>query len=143
MKLVFISALLVLFTSVDWLDNFETAKEIAAKENKNILLNFSGSDWCAPCIKMKRNVFSTDVFKAYADQSLVLVQADFPRMKKNQLSKEQIQRNETLAEKYNPLGKFPLTLLLDANGKIIKEWDGYANQSPAVFVEEIKKIANK
>lgn len=143
MKLIFISALLVLFTSVDWLDNFETAKEIAAKENKNILLNFSGSDWCAPCIKMKRDVFSTDVFKAYADQSLVLVQADFPRMKKNQLPSEQIQRNETLAEKYNPLGKFPLTLLLDANGKIIKEWDGYANQSPAVFVEEIKKIENK
>jgi thioredoxin-related protein len=143
MKLVFISALLVLFTSGDWLDNFDVAKETAVKENKMILLNFSGSDWCAPCIKMKRDVFSADVFKEYADKSLVLVRADFPRMKKNQLAKEQIQRNEALAEKYNPLGKFPLTLLLDAQGKVIKEWDGYANQTPEMFVEELKKIENK
>lgn len=143
MKLVFISTLLILFTPVEWLDNFDVAKETAAKESKMILLNFSGSDWCAPCIKMKRDVFSTAVFKEYADQSLVLVRADFPRMKKNQLSKEQIQRNEALAEKYNPLGKFPLTLLLDENGKIIKEWDGYVNQSPDSFVEELKKIVKK
>ena len=143
MKLIFISTLLALVTSVDWLDNFEVAKEKAAKENKMILLNFSGSDWCAPCIKMKRDVFETEIFKEYASQYLVLVQADFPRMKKNQLSKEQIQHNEGLAEKYNSTGKFPLTVLLNANGKVIKDWDGYSNQTPEAFVAELKKIINK
>jgi thioredoxin-related protein len=139
MKFLLISTLLILFTSVDWLDNFDVAKETAAKENKMILLNFSGSDWCAPCIKMKRDIFETEVFKEYAGQNLVLVRADFPRMKKNQLSKEQIKHNEALAEKYNPLGKFPLTVLFDANGKVIKEWDGYANQTPEAFVTELRK----
>jgi len=143
MKLIFFSALLVLFTSVDWLDNFDVAKETAAKENKMILLNFSGSDWCAPCIKMRRNVFETEVFKEYAGQHLVLLRADFPRMKKNQLPKEQVQCNEVLVEKYNSMGKFPLTILLDANGKVIKDWDGYVNQSPEAFVTELKKIINK
>jgi peroxiredoxin len=54
-----------------------------------------------------------------------LVRADFPRMKKNQLSKEQTAYNEKLAEKYNPKGKFPLTVLINPDGKVITEWDGY------------------
>lgn len=140
MKLMMIYGLLLFSLSPDWMTNFDEAKAAASKENKMILLNFSGSDWCAPCIKMKREVFESDSFKQYASQHLVLLRADFPRMKKNQPSKEQIQRNEAMAEKYNPQGKFPLTVLLDANGKVIKEWDGYANQSPDNFVAELQTI---
>jgi thioredoxin-related protein len=143
MKLILISVLLLFALSPEWMTNFEDAKATASKENKMILLNFSGSDWCAPCIKMKRNVFESDSFKNYADQHLVLLRADFPRMKKNQPSKEQVQHNETLAEKYNPQGKFPLTLLLDATGKVIREWDGYSNQSPEDFVTDLQKNKNQ
>lgn len=143
MKLTLIPILLLVSLSPEWITNFEDAKTTAGKENKMILLNFSGSDWCAPCIKMKRDVFESDFFKQYADQQLVLLRADFPRMKKNQPSKEQVKRNEALAEKYNPHGKFPLTVLLDANGNVIREWDGYSNQSPEEFVNDLKKNVNK
>ena len=131
--------LLLLTSSSEWLTNFDAAKEIAGKDNKFILLNFSGSDWCAPCIKMKQEVFQNETFLSLADKKLVLIRADFPRSKKNQLSKEQKVHNEALAEKYNPLGKFPYTLLLDKNGKILKEWDGYEFSSQDKFIATLEK----
>ena len=82
-----------------------------------------------------------DAFTDYAAAHLVLVRADFPRQKKNQLSKEQTQRNEALADKYNPEGKFPYTLLVDEHGKVLKTWDGFPNESPEQFVDEITPIA--
>jgi thioredoxin-related protein len=126
-------------SSVEWLNNFDTAKEAAARDNKFILLNFSGSDWCAPCIKMKKEVFENEDFLSIAQQKLILVRADFPRSKKNQLTKEQIKHNEALAEKYNGLGKFPYTLLLDSNGKVIREWDGYVFASHEKFIDQLRK----
>ena len=122
-----------------WLTNFEEAKTQAHQEDKLILLNFSGSDWCGPCIKMKKEVFESDAFGTTAEKNLVLVRADFPRSKKNQLSKEQTKHNEELAEKYNPQGKFPYTVLLDADGKVIKEWDGYVFASQDKFIADLSQ----
>ena len=140
MKLVVVSLLIILSLSNEWLTNFDAAKDKAVKENRYILLNFSGSDWCAPCIKMKKEVFESEAFLTRAETQLVLVRADFPRSKKNQLSGEQIKHNEALAEKYNPLGKFPYTLLLDANGSVIKEWDGYVFSSQDKFIAELDNV---
>ena len=81
------------------------------------------------------------MFTDYAAAHLVLVRADFPRQKKNQLGKEQTKRNEELADKYNPEGKFPYTLLVDEHGKVLKAWDGFPNESPEQFVNEITPIA--
>ena len=139
MKLVLVSLLLVVFVSNEWLTNFDAAKEMAVKDNKHILLNFSGSDWCAPCIKMKKEVFESEAFLTRSEAQLVLVRADFPRSKKNQLSPEQIKHNEALAEKYNPEGKFPFTLLLNADGSIVREWDGYVFASQDKFIGELDK----
>lgn len=138
-------SILLLFILVDqpWLTNWEEAQHKATQENKFILLNFSGSDWCAPCIKMKKEVFETEAFLSVAEKELVLVRADFPRSKKNQLTKDQTDHNEKLAEKYNPNGKFPLTLLLDAKGKVIKEWDGYVFASQDKFLVELKEVLGK
>ena len=129
--------------SSEWLTDFEAAKDTAARENKHILLNFSGSDWCAPCIKMKAEVFEGQSFLSLAEKQLVLVRADFPRSKKHQLSKDQIKRNEALAARYNPSGKFPLTLLLDAKGKIIKEWDGYVFGSQDKFMGDLTTVISR
>lgn len=126
----------------DWLNDFEKARSIAKENNKMILVNFSGSDWCAPCIKMKKQVFDTPEFQAYADKTLVLVRADFPRHKKNQLDQAQITHNEKLAEKYNPKGKFPLTLLVDGDGNVVHEWDGFQNMSASDFVNEVSATIN-
>ncbi|MBL7857273.1 MAG: thioredoxin family protein [Cyclobacteriaceae bacterium] len=135
--------LLCLSVSSEWLTSIEEAKRIAQEKKQHILLNFSGSDWCAPCIKMKKEIFSQEIFTQYADQHLVLVKADFPRLKKNQLDVAQVKHNEALAERYNSQGKFPYTLLLDAAGNIIKEWDGYKNMTPGEFVSEISKAVHE
>jgi thioredoxin-related protein len=108
-----------------WGDNLETALSDAKQNHKMVLLYFSGSDWCGPCIKLKQEVLETTDFQTFSNEHLNLVRADFPRMKKNQLSKEQTAYNEKLAEKYNPKGKFPLTVLINSDGKVITEWDGY------------------
>jgi thioredoxin-related protein len=139
MKMVLLSLMFLLTGSVEWLSNFDAAKKIAVQDHKYILLNFSGSDWCAPCIKMKQEVFESESFSSMAAEKLVLLRADFPRAKKNQLPKEQQKHNEVLAEKYNPSGKFPLTLLLDANGKVLREWDGYVFASQNKFMNELSK----
>lgn len=116
-----------------------TVTESNAKEtNKNILLVFSGSDWCIPCIKMEREIFQKESFANYAKDNLVLLHADFPRLKKHQLPKDQVKRNEELAEKYNKQGAFPFTILLDANGNELKHWDGLVASTPEDFIKQIQ-----
>jgi len=122
-----------------WQNNFETAKQTAASERKYILLNFSGSDWCIPCIKTHKQIFETAAFTEFADKELVLVNADFPRLKKNQLSKELQKQNDGLADRYNSKGDFPLTLLLTADGKVVKTWEGVPAETPDEFVNMVKQ----
>jgi len=107
-----------------WYTDFEKAKSEAKTSGRRVLVNFSGSDWCIPCIRMHKVIFEAPAFDSLASKELVLVQADFPRMKKHQLPKDQQKHNEQLADKYNPQGKFPFTVLLDAEGRVIKSWDG-------------------
>ena len=110
------------------------------KENKFILLNFSGSDWCIPCMRLRKEVLDDDVFSKYAAHHLILVNADFPRKKSNQPSKEQQKINDNLADTYNSQGSFPLTILLDSNGNKLKIWDGFYKNGAVGFVNEIKAI---
>jgi thioredoxin-related protein len=121
-----------------WLGNFNEATKEATASHKLILVNFSGSDWCGPCIRLRKEILESATFEGYAAEHLVLVRADFPRQKKNQLAKEQVKRNEALADKYNPEGKFPFTVLVDEHGKVLKQWDGFPDISPDAFVEEVK-----
>jgi len=139
MKSVFVFWIVGLLSiPMEWLTNFDQAKNAAAQEHKYILLNFSGSDWCGPCIKMKKEVFESDAFQSLAGEKLVLLRADFPRQKRNQLPGEQVRHNEALAEKYNPDGKFPLTVLLDKDGKVVKQWDGYTFSSQDKFIADLR-----
>lgn len=125
-----------------WHLNMREAREIAQKEHRYILLNFSGSDWCGPCIMLRKEIFEDPVFADFADTALVLVNADFPRMKKNQLSKEQQQLNDQLADQYNSQGKFPLTLLLNADGNVIKEWEGNPSVKAEGFDAQVRDAIN-
>ena len=125
-----------------WLTNMKEAKSEALQSNKLILLNFSGSDWCGPCIRLRKEIFESETFANYAGKNLILVNADFPRYKKNQLAADQVKENEALADKYNSSGKFPFTVLMDANGKILKQWDGFPGESPEKFTEEINSFSH-
>ena len=128
------------FAPSPWLNNIEKAERIAKTEHKLILLNFSGSDWCIPCMKLRANIFNSDVFMEYAKENLILVNADFPRKKKDELSKEQQKENDALAAKYNPDGRFPFTILLDSNGNKLRVWDGYYSQGPDDFIDELSSV---
>ena len=125
-----------------WQTDFEAATQTAKAKHQLILLNFSGSDWCGPCIRMKKEIFADTHFTYMADTSLVLVNADFPRNKKNQPDPKIKTQNEALADKYNPEGKFPFTLLLDADGKILKTWDGLPKENAAQFAAQLNTICN-
>lgn len=127
-------------TVLRWHYNLAEAKQIAQKEHKYILLNFSGSDWCGPCIQMHKEIFDNESFEPFAEANLVLVNADFPRKKKNQLSPQQQELNNAMADQYNLGGRFPYTVLLNANGKVLKEWDGFPNVKPEEFEIQIKSV---
>lgn len=123
----------------NWQTDFETSKKMAADKNVPIILVFQGSDWCAPCIKLDREVWSTETFKGYAKDHLVMLQADFPRKKKNALAEQQETQNKMLAEKYNKQGIFPFVVVLDAKGKVLGE-TGYKKLSPEQYIEHLQSF---
>ncbi|CAM1351615.1 MULTISPECIES: thioredoxin family protein [Tenacibaculum] len=120
----------------DWQTDFLKAKEIASQENKPIILVFQGSDWCIPCMKLNKEVWNTNTFKEYAKEHYVMLQADFPRKKKNKLSKEQQNTNAKLFETYNKKGFFPLVVVLDKDGKVLGE-TGYKKTTPVSYIDEL------
>lgn len=131
-------ALLLSFymTAQNWQSHFNDAKALAKKENKNILLVFSGSDWCAPCIKLDTNIWKSDAFKKDASH-WALYKADFPRKKANKLSDELTKENGALAEKYNKNGTFPLVLILTPDGKVLGSM-GFENIAATDYLNKLK-----
>lgn len=140
--LLFFLLLTTMGFSQNWKTNFEDAKAEALKENKNIVLVFSGSDWCAPCIKLDNVVWKSDAFKAESEKNWVVYKADFPKKKANQLSAEQTESNKKLAEKYNRSGSFPLVVLLDKNGKVLG-MTGFKNISATEYIQLIHSLEKK
>lgn len=126
----------------NWNTNFETAKATAKAQNKPIILVFQGSDWCAPCIKLDKEIWSSETFKAYADKNYIMMKADFPKRKANALPEDQQKQNNQLAEKYNLNGYFPFVVILDANGKKLGE-TGYKKIAPQEYIDLINKFTTK
>ncbi len=124
---------------LDWLTDVPKALAKAKQENKAVLLDFTGSDWCGWCIKLNKEVFSKPEFAEYAKKNLVLVEVDFPRHKK--LSSSQTSANEALSQKYNIEG-FPTIVLLSAEGKLAGK-TGYVPGGPKPFIAELEKITKK
>jgi len=121
-------------TAQEWLTDLEEAKKVASEKNQNIVLVFQGSDWCAPCIKLDKEIWSTDEFKNYAQENFVMLQADFPRKKKNKLEKAQQEKNNNLAEKYNKQGFFPHVVVLNEKGNVLGR-TGYKKVSPTAYIK--------
>ncbi|RTZ03486.1 thioredoxin family protein [Flavobacterium sp. RSP49] len=122
--------------SQNWESDFNDAKTQAIKENKNILLVFSGSDWCAPCIKLENTIWKSEDFKNEAEQKWVIYKADFPKKKANLLAANLTASNKKLAERYNKSGNFPLVLLLDKTGTVLGI-TGYKNVTPQEYIQII------
>jgi len=115
-----------------WGDNYKDALAAAAKDNKKVLLDFTGSDWCGWCIRLKKETFDQPAFKEYADKNLVLVEVDFPQGKT--LPAAVKTQNDGLQEKYQVQG-FPTLVLLSPDGKVIKQQSGYIPGGPKGFID--------
>lgn len=125
--------------SVEWTFDLEAAKKDAATSEKTILVVFSGSDWCKPCIQLHKELFESEEFAAYAKDKLVLVKADFPYRKKNRLSEEQTKHNEQLASKYNPNGEFPLAVFIDTSGKALGSFGFDKTKHPQDYIKQFNQ----
>ena len=115
-----------------WGDDYKAALADAAKQNKNVLLDFTGSDWCGWCIKLKKETFNQPAFKEFADKNLVLVEVDFPQGKT--LPPAVKKQNDQLQEQYQVQG-FPTLVVLNPQGKIIKQQSGYIPGGPKGFID--------
>jgi len=120
----------------EWNTDFEAAKKIAAEQNRKIILVFQGSDWCAPCMKLDREIWSQEVFKNHAAKHYVMVQADFPRRKENKLPEKLAEQNGKLFEKYNQQGYFPHVVVLNSKGEVVGQ-SGYKDISPEEYIKEL------
>ena len=136
---IFISLLGSLSYSQDWQTSYDRSLIKAKNENKKIILVFQGSDWCGPCIKLSQEIWSSDYFINYSNKKFVMLQADFPRKKKNFLSDEQKKSNNLLAEKYNPNGYFPFVVIIDKNENLLGEM-GYKKTTPENFIKIIESF---
>lgn len=125
----------------NWQPDFQQALQTAKTQDKPIILVFSGSDWCAPCMKLENEIWSSDAFKNYSAKHFVLYNADFPRKKKNQPESEQVKANKALAEKYNTKGFFPLVVVLNKDGEVLGE-TGYKKLSPNEYIKHLETFVN-
>jgi thioredoxin-related protein len=119
-----------------WKTNFEKAKAEAKEAKKFLLVDFTGSDWCTWCIKLKEEVFSKEAFAKGASKNFVFVELDFPMKKKIEESLKK--QNGELAKKYKIQG-YPTILMLDADGKVIAK-TGYRPGGPEKYVEHLGEL---
>ncbi len=119
--------------------NFEESISLAKEIDGNVLMVFSGSDWCKPCIHFKQSVLESDEFKSYAQDKMVVLELDFPYKKKNKLDKEQLQHNERMAEKYNIEGSFPKILLFDVDSKLLGHLEYKKNMLVSEFIDSLNE----
>jgi thioredoxin-related protein len=140
-----IALILSLFTAsvhgAEWNTDYDTALATAKSSHKYVLIDFNGSDWCGPCIEMKKVVFSTPAFATYAKKNLILLDIDYPQQKK--LPDALKKQNERLKGQYGiDRSGYPTVVLLDSNGKKLGQLEGYGGETSAsviAWVEKLKK----
>ena len=134
-NLVAMSASLAL--AGDWLTDYDKALTQAKAEHRQLLMDFTGSDWCGWCMKLDKEVFTLSEFKEYADKNLVLLKVDFPRGKT--LPDAEKTQNEKLSQTFKIQG-YPTIIVLNFDGKKAGEL-GYVEGGPKAFLAELAKQA--
>lgn len=123
-----------------WSTDFEAAKRQAAAEHKDLLIDFTGSDWCAWCIKLDKEVFQKEPFGAKAAEKFVLVELDYPNDKSKQPDPVQVQ-NQSLLKTY-PVSAYPTILLCDEEGMPYAA-TGYQPGGPEKYLEHLETLRAK
>lgn len=125
--------------ALPWLTDFEAARTRSQTGNKPLFIDFTGSDWCPPCMRLRKEVFSRPEFADFAARHLVLLKVDFPRGEP--LPAEQQAANEALARQFNVVG-FPTIIVLSPGGKILGQL-GYMRGGAAAFLAGLKRLIER
>ena len=120
----------------EWLTSYAEATAQAKKTNRKILTNFSGSDWCGWCIRLKKEVFDKPEFKEWAAKNVVLLELDFPHGKPQTAAIKK--QNKELMTKFG-VGGFPTILFIDASGEAVGK-TGYVQGGPEAWIKNAQKI---
>jgi protein disulfide-isomerase len=118
-----------------WQTDYKQALAQAAKEHKQVLLDFTGSDWCPYCIQMDKEVLEKPEFKKYAGENLILVKLDYPR--KKQLPPAETAQNRALQQQFSIDG-YPTYIVVNASGKEINRQVGAMEGGPSAFIDWAK-----
>jgi thiol-disulfide isomerase/thioredoxin len=144
MRKIFVTTLLTLLglqaslsAAEGWMTDYNAAKAQAVAENKPLLLDFTGSDWCPPCMMLEREVFSKKAFLDFAEENLILVKLDFPRGKDQPA--ELKAQNEALAQRYQIEG-FPTVMIFSPEGQLIERETGYRRGGAESYIEYVKEV---
>lgn len=142
MQLLLPVALVAPALSAEWLTDLEAGKAQAARENKAVLVDFTGSDWCGWCIRLKNNVFDKPEFEEYVKDKLVLVEVDVPNGDK--LSPEKKKANQELCTQFHING-FPTILVMTPEGQVAGGFVGGRDSMQAVkpTLDEALRVAGE
>ena len=122
-----------------WFGDLGAAQARAKATNRPVVVVFSGSDWCKPCVVYEQEVFAQPAFAAYAKDRLVLAHFDYPRQPQNQPSAAQAKRNEAARARLNREGDFPLAVIVSPAGKVLAK-TGYIAGGPAAFAAYLQQV---
>jgi len=120
-----------------WTTDLDAALAQAKAEKKAVLLEFTGSDWCPPCIMMRKNVFSKEEFVTEASKKFILVEIDMPRG-----DKEVAEKNQPIAEKYE-IDAYPTVVLLDSDGKEFTRFTASMHPKVDAFLAHLEASLEK
>ena len=127
-------------SDLSWSTDFSRTLDQARADDKTVLLEFTGSDWCPWCIKFDHEVLQTDQFATYARSKLELVLVDFPRTKPQENALKQA--NQALASQYHVTG-FPTFILVNYAGNELGRQVGYVEGGPAIFIAELQRFSRR
>lgn len=130
--------------SIPWLTSYDQAVEMAARENKPVLVFFHGSDWCPPCIRMQREVFTNDTFIHEVSEKAIFLDIDFPRKKK--ITDAQLSHNNDVKKKFGLPEDFtqgyPQVVIINAEGNVFYQEKGYSGEGPDELINLLDSIKN-
>ena len=137
---VLVATASISLASEGWLTDWEAAKAKSKAENKPILINLTGSDWCGWCIKIEKEIFSQKAFKEFAAANLILMEADFPKKKEQPA---ELKKQNAALEKEYLAGGYPTVYLLDAEGKKLSEDLGTLKGGTDAYIAKLKELIAK
>ena len=125
-------------SAAEWADSYRTAKTLALRQNKKILIFFSGSDWCEAGRVLNRDLFRTRAFQELASGKYVLYNADFPKY--TRLGQETEERNKRLAARYG-IHRFPAIVVAEPKfGSLLVKQVGITDMTPKQLLDKLSKV---